>query len=111
MAVFCAKKGRIGRFAWAKPCHVPRFSPLSRKNAIRRAGIPYSDRTGGKPYNGVMEPTAPLTLIDYWPLFALGALALFAIIVVFRGLRRPANDTKNRARGGGSTFQGQGGRW
>lgn len=56
------------------------------------------------------DPT-PLTLIDYWPIFALGALALVAVIGVFRGMRRPADDSKNRANGGGSSFQGKGGRW
>ncbi len=51
-----------------------------------------------------MEETAPLTLIDYWPLFALAALAIFAIIVVARGLKRPADDTGNKPSNNGSSF-------
>lgn len=55
-------------------------------------------------YSGGMEETAPLTLIDYWPLFALAALAIFAMIVVARGLKRPADDTGNKPSNNGSSF-------
>ncbi|WP_166486108.1 hypothetical protein [Jannaschia sp. CCS1] len=48
-----------------------------------------------------MEPTNPLTLLDYWPLFALGALALLAVVVVFRGIRRPPDGSKNKSNIGG----------
>lgn len=64
---------------------------------------------GGK--NAPMEPETTRTIFDYWPLFALGVLALFAIVGVTRGLKRPADSSKNNPGGGGSNFMGRGGRW
>lgn len=52
-----------------------------------------------------------LTLLDYWPFFGVGALALFAVIVVFRGLRRRGDSSGNTSGGGGSHYFGRGGRW
>lgn len=58
-----------------------------------------------------MTDDETLTLLDAWPLLALLALAIFAIVVVVRGLGRKADDSHNRSNGGGSSFQGKGGRW
>jgi hypothetical protein len=58
-----------------------------------------------------MQTTDELTLLDAWPLFALGALAIFAVIVVFRGLRKPPDDSDNSASGGGAGFPGKNARW
>lgn len=56
-----------------------------------------------------MNNAETMTLLDFWPIFALAALAIFAIVVVFRGLRRRPDSSKNRSGGGGSTFPGHGG--
>lgn len=58
-----------------------------------------------------MEPENTRTLLDYWPFFVLGALAIFAIVGVARGLKLPADNSKNQSSGGGSDFIGRGGRW
>lgn len=58
-----------------------------------------------------MQNPDDFTLLDAWPLFALAALALFAFIVVFRGMGRPPDSSQNKSSGGGSHFFGRGGRW
>lgn len=58
-----------------------------------------------------VDPTWLTGLSDNWPLYLLGAMALFAVIIVFRGLKRPADDSNNSSSGGGSNFFGRGGRW
>ncbi len=41
----------------------------------------------------------------------LGLVVILAVWLVWRGLRRPADSSKNRAGGGGPWFGGKGSRW
>ena len=58
-----------------------------------------------------MTDDETLTFFDAWPVLALLALAILAIVVVVRGLGREADDSHSRSDGGGSDFPGKGGRW
>ncbi|GAA5069959.1 hypothetical protein N0B44_00215 [Roseibacterium beibuensis] len=58
-----------------------------------------------------MRDAAELTFWDFWPFYVIGAMAIFAVIVVFRGLNRRPDSSDNSAAGGGSDFMGKGGRW
>lgn len=57
------------------------------------------------------DPTWLTGLRDNWPLYLVGAMALAAVVVVFRGLKRRPDDSRNDSGGGGSNFFGRGGRW
>lgn len=48
-----------------------------------------------------MEPAHDLTLLDYWPIGALALVLVFVVIGVARGLRRPADGSKNKPNIGG----------
>lgn len=77
----------------------------------RKAPNDVGDFVGQFGYKLGMEPENARTLIDYWPVFVLVALAIVAIIGVTRGLKRPGDGSKNKSGGGGSDFMGRGGRW
>ncbi len=58
-----------------------------------------------------MRDADALTWIDFWPFYGLGLLAIIAVVLVFRGLGRPSDDSRNKSGDSGSDFAGRGGRW